>query len=145
LNTVKVSWNGAPRRVTAPFIIEFLTPMVCSGRVAFFGIRAQTGGKFHLKLNMTARLIVNKYREGKVKRTLKRELKVLEIVKGEANVAVEFVMERTASRMFRRRFRFIAGSSNWDLAGNVPVMWQSFGSRCTLTYSQVLVECGDLS
>ena len=89
MNTVKVSWNGAPRRVTAPFIIEFLTPMVCSGRVAFFGIRAQTGGKFHLKLNMTARLIVNKYREGKVKRTLKRELKVLEIVKGEANIAVE--------------------------------------------------------
>ena len=37
---------------------------------------------------MTTRLIANKYREGKVKRTLKRELKVLEIVKGEANVAV---------------------------------------------------------
>ena len=39
---------------------------------------------------MTTRLIANKYREGKAKRTLKRELKVLEIVKGEANVAVEF-------------------------------------------------------
>jgi len=41
------------------------------------------GGKFHLKLNISERPIANKYREGKVKRTLKRELKVLEIVKRE--------------------------------------------------------------
>ena len=41
---------------------------------------------------MTTRLIANKYREGKAKRTLKRELKVLEIVKGEANIAVEFAL-----------------------------------------------------
>ena len=39
---------------------------------------------------MTTRLIANKYREGKVKRTLKRELKVLEIVKGEANIAFAY-------------------------------------------------------
>ena len=37
------------------------------------------GGKFHLKLNTCGRPIANKYREGKMKRTLKRELKVLEI------------------------------------------------------------------
>jgi hypothetical protein len=42
------------------------------------------GGKFHLKLNIGERPIANKYREGKMKRTLKRELKVLEIVKREA-------------------------------------------------------------
>ena len=42
------------------------------------------GGKFHLKLNTGTRPIANKYREGKMKRTLKRELKVLEIVKREA-------------------------------------------------------------
>ena len=47
------------------------------------------GGKFHPRLNMTTRPIANKYREGKVKRTLKRGLKVLEIAKGEANIAVE--------------------------------------------------------
>ena len=41
------------------------------------------GGKFHLKLNMGERPIANKYREGKMKRTLKRELKVREIVKRE--------------------------------------------------------------
>ena len=37
------------------------------------------GGKFLLKLNNGERPIANKYREGKMKRTLKRELKVLEI------------------------------------------------------------------
>jgi hypothetical protein len=42
------------------------------------------GGKFHLKLNIDARPIANKYREGKMKRTLKRELKVPEIAKREA-------------------------------------------------------------
>ena len=42
------------------------------------------GGKFHPKLNIEERPIANKYREGKMKRTLKRELKVLEIAKREA-------------------------------------------------------------
>ena len=36
------------------------------------------GGKFHLKLNITGIPIAHKYRKGKVKRTLKRESKVLE-------------------------------------------------------------------
>ncbi len=43
------------------------------------------GGKFHLKLNIGLRPIVNKYHEGKVKRTLERELKVPEIAEREAN------------------------------------------------------------
>ena len=43
------------------------------------------GGKFHPKLNLHSRLIENKYREGKVKRTLKRELKVPEISGSEAD------------------------------------------------------------
>ena len=41
------------------------------------------GGKFHLKLNTGNRPIANKYREGKMKRTLKRELKGLEIAERE--------------------------------------------------------------
>ena len=41
------------------------------------------GGKFHLKLNIGGKPIVNKYREGKMKRTLKRELKVPEIAEME--------------------------------------------------------------
>ena len=43
------------------------------------------GGKFHLKLNIGLRPIANKYHEGKMKRTLKRELKVPEIAEREAN------------------------------------------------------------
>jgi hypothetical protein len=41
------------------------------------------GGKFHLKLNIGGIPIVNKYREGKMKRTLKRGLKVPEIAEME--------------------------------------------------------------
>ena len=44
----------------------------------------KVGGKFHLKLNMNLRPIANKYHEGKVKSTLKRELKVPEIAGREA-------------------------------------------------------------
>ena len=43
------------------------------------------GGNFHLKLNIDLRPIANKYREGKMKRTLERELKVPEIAEREAN------------------------------------------------------------
>ena len=38
------------------------------------GVQLKVGGKFHLKLNIGARPIANKYREGKMKRTLKKEL-----------------------------------------------------------------------
>jgi hypothetical protein len=37
------------------------------------GLQLKMGGKFHLKLNMGERPIANKYREGKMKSTLKRE------------------------------------------------------------------------
>ena len=39
------------------------------------GLQLKAGGKFHLKLNTGGRPIANKYREGKMQRTLKRELK----------------------------------------------------------------------
>jgi hypothetical protein len=38
------------------------------------GIQLKKGGKLHLKLNIGERPIANKYREGKMKRTLEREL-----------------------------------------------------------------------
>ena len=47
------------------------------------GVQPKVGGKFHQRLNIHERPIANKYREGKMKRTLKRELKVREIVKRE--------------------------------------------------------------
>ena len=42
-------------------------------------------GKFHVKENISLRLIANKYREGDMKRTLKRKLKEPEIVEQKAN------------------------------------------------------------
>ena len=42
------------------------------------------GDKLLLKLNIYGKPIANKYCEGKMKRTLKRGLKVLEIVEKEA-------------------------------------------------------------
>ena len=39
------------------------------------GLQLKAGGKFHLRLNTGGRPIANKYCEGKMKRTLKRELK----------------------------------------------------------------------
>ena len=39
------------------------------------GLQLKVGGKFHLRLNMGGRPIANKYCEGKMQRTLKRELK----------------------------------------------------------------------
>ena len=43
------------------------------------------GGNLLLKLNIDSRPIVNKYREGMVKSTLKRELKVPEVAGKEAS------------------------------------------------------------
>ena len=45
------------------------------------GLQHKMGGIFHLNLNIRERPIANKYREGKMKRTLKRMLKVREIVR----------------------------------------------------------------
>ena len=42
-------------------------------------------GDCHVKLNIAARPIANKYCEGKMKRTLERELKVPETFEKEAN------------------------------------------------------------
>ena len=57
------------------------------------------GGKFHLKLNIGSRPIANKYHEGKVKRTLKRELKVPEIAEREANGTSVSWSDRKSTRL----------------------------------------------
>ena len=44
------------------------------------------GGKLHPKLNISGRPVANKYREGKMKTTLERELKVVETADNEADV-----------------------------------------------------------
>jgi hypothetical protein len=51
------------------------------------GLERNVGGKLHLKLHMGSRPIANKYHEGKLKRTLKRKVKVLEIAEKEVSEA----------------------------------------------------------
>ena len=46
-------------------------------------LQFKVGGIFLLKLNINKKPIVNKYCEGKMKRTLKKEWKGIEIVKKE--------------------------------------------------------------
>ena len=53
-------------------------------RVGLLETAVLMGGKFHPKLNKGERPIANKYCEGKMKRTLKRELKVRELASREA-------------------------------------------------------------
>ena len=48
-------------------------------------MQPKMGGKLLLKLNMDTRPIANKYREGKMKSTLKRKLRVRETVSREAH------------------------------------------------------------
>jgi hypothetical protein len=52
----------------------------CFLRVGLLGSAILTGGKFLPRLNMSRKPIAHKYREGNVKSTLKRELKVFETV-----------------------------------------------------------------
>ena len=49
------------------------------------GLERKFVGKFQLKLNIGSKPIVYKYHEGKMKRTLKRELKVLALAERKAD------------------------------------------------------------
>ena len=67
-----------------------MSPAVPPVRPTFYesrssGLERKLGGKFHLKLNMGSKPIANKYHEGKMKRTLKRELKVPELAERKAD------------------------------------------------------------
>jgi hypothetical protein len=52
-----------------------LVDRVADNESSCLGLQLKVGGKFHRKLNMGGRPIAYKYREGKMQRTLKRELK----------------------------------------------------------------------
>ena len=64
------------------------------------------GGNFHLKLNIDLRPIANKYREGQMKRTLEREVKVPETAEREANGTSFSLLEIVAAD---GEFRFRKG------------------------------------
>ena len=85
LKMVKHAWKSTAERVRLPYAeAEW-------GRTSTHSVRSQVawecslkrGGILHLRLNIDERPIANKYREGKMKRTLKREFKELEVVEME--------------------------------------------------------------
>ena len=105
------------------------------------------GGKFHLKLNTGGRPIANKYREGKMQRTLKRELKVLEIVKREsigssfrcrANQSLCGALVRVLSRTFvRRRACIMRGTRRCTSSGGGSASVRWLGEMCCGTVARV--------
>ena len=75
LDRIQVSWDGASWRVRIPSLIRTTSALwYALNESSCLGMQLKMGGKFHLKLNIGERPIANKYREGKMKRTLKREL-----------------------------------------------------------------------
>ena len=68
-------WEGLPERVRAPLCSDPVAPRGAVGESGCLGMQPQSGGKFRPRLNIGERPIANKYREGKMKRTLKRESK----------------------------------------------------------------------
>ena len=70
------------------------------------GLQPKLGGRSHPKLNILGRPIAKKYSDGKVKRTLKRRLKVLETVKRETDVVRNYPMGMWIVHLF--------GLSEWS-------------------------------
>ncbi|WZY99728.1 hypothetical protein YC2023_072057 [Brassica napus] len=71
----QVPWKGAPERVRASSCRDLVAPRGAVYESGCLGMQPQSGGKLRPRLNMGERPIANKYREVKMKRTLKRESK----------------------------------------------------------------------
>ena len=76
---LEVLWKGASEMVRIQcWALDVEALVVKSGTFdesGCLGMQPKMGGKVHLKLNTGARPIANKYSDGKMKRTLKRESK----------------------------------------------------------------------
>ena len=86
----KSFWKKASKRVRIPYTWRVLCIRCGFIESRTLDVVRKMGGNFLLKLNIGSRPIANKYREGKMKRTLKRELKVPEIAEREANETSSF-------------------------------------------------------
>ncbi len=71
---VHLDWGHGPQRVIGPYGGRRVAPAL-PPESSCLGVQLKVRGKLHVRLNMTPRPIANKYREGKLKRTLKREFK----------------------------------------------------------------------
>ena len=89
---VEIPWKRVTERVTTPYetAVCDVQPQCTFKESGCLGVQPKIGGKSHLRLNKGERPIAHKYREGKMQRTLKRELKVLEIVERETFGTSEF-------------------------------------------------------
>ena len=90
------------------------------------------GDKHHPKLNISRMPIANKYREGKMKRTLERELKVPEIAKGEAverNFWSTHLRNSAEGVDYRGRCPLVCGHTTIMLS---VFGWNIITSRCVL-------------
>jgi len=92
-------------------------------------VQPEKGGTFHPRLNSDGRPIVNKYREGKTKSTLKRESKELEVVEMEAIVTSKGrVAKRGSGLLFREQTRpescagYAPRSSRVDSLPDLPLL-----------------------
>ena len=81
----KSPWKRASKRVRIPFTCRVLVIRKDFVESRTLDVVRKMGGNFLPKLNIGSRPIANKYREGKMKSTLERGLKVPEIAKREAN------------------------------------------------------------
>ena len=61
--------------MTTPYVATLKRSLCAFEESGCLGMQPKMGGKLHVKLNIGTRPIAIKYREGKMKRTLKRELK----------------------------------------------------------------------
>ena len=75
LSLSKLTWKGTSERVRAPCATPTGRAASVFSESGCLGMQPKVGGKLHLKLNTGTRPIANKYHEGKVKSTLKRESK----------------------------------------------------------------------
>ena len=78
-----MSASGPPKRVRAPSVVTAPTGRAGQESCTLILVH-QAGDKLLLRLNTCRKPIANKYCEGKMKSTLKRELNRPEIVKAEA-------------------------------------------------------------
>jgi hypothetical protein len=72
----EVSTSGPPKRVRAPSVVTVLTGRAGKESCTLILVH-KSGDKLLLSLNICRKPIANKYCEGKMKSTLKRELKDL--------------------------------------------------------------------
>ena len=87
---VQAIWENVATKVKLLCVMCKLSCKVCSQESCSLELECKAGGKFHVKLNICLRLIVYKYHEGNVKRTLKRKLQVPEIAGMKANDMMPF-------------------------------------------------------